>query len=144
MKDISDRVSYLQGLSEGLNINDGSPQGKVLSGMLSVMEEMSEAIFCIQRELDEFKDYIESIDQDLLNLEEDFSRDQDQVMEFKCPNCGEKLWVESDDEDYDDAMEITCPKCNEVVFINEGSYDYEPAYIEDDLDPNANRDNSRS
>jgi phage FluMu protein Com len=144
MKDISERVSYLQGSSEGLNIKDGSPQGKVLSGMLSVMEDMADIIAVIQRELDEIKDYVDSIDQDLLDLEEDYRRDQGQMIEVKCPNCGEKLWMESDDENYDDAMEITCPKCNEVVFINEGSFDFEPAYIEDELDPNVNQETSPS
>ena len=39
--DISEKISYLQGLSAGLNISDASPQGKIISGILAVLDDMA-------------------------------------------------------------------------------------------------------
>lgn len=140
MKDISERVSYLQGLSEGLNIKDNSPQGKVIGGILEVLEEMAEIITNFQYELGNFEEYMESIDDDLMELEENIFYDEDfgyddedeeDIIELKCGNCGEELYFNADILDDDDTIEIVCPRCNEVVFVNDGSFDY---YSEDDRD----------
>ena len=64
MKDIAERVSYLQGLSEGLNISEGSPQGKIISGILGVLEELADEVVSMQYEFETFKEYVESIDDD--------------------------------------------------------------------------------
>jgi PAS domain-containing protein len=131
LRDISERVSYLQGLSEGLNITEGSPQGKIISGILNVMNEMAEEITGIQQDFEEMRDYIQSVDDDLLDLEETVLEDDDYI-ELECRNCGEQLYIESDILDDEDVIEVTCPCCNEVVFINDGSFDHE--HIADDED----------
>ncbi|QGT98949.1 hypothetical protein SYNTR_0356 [Candidatus Syntrophocurvum alkaliphilum] len=135
MRDICEKVSYLQGLSEGLNIADNSPQGKILSGMLEVLNEIADRITDIEEDFEDMKEYVESIDEDLCVLEEDiydemdfdndylYSEDTDYV-ELSCDDCGEPIYFESDVLDVDDVVEIICPKCNEVVFINDGSFDY--------------------
>lgn len=133
MRDIAEKVSYLQGLSEGLNISEGSPQGKIISGILSVLEELSDTVINLQCEMDEFREYVESIDDDLFDLEESIYDDED-LIEVECQNCGEELVFDSDIMDDDDVIEVICPNCNEVVYVNDGSFDYEPACIEHDLD----------
>ena len=55
MRDISEKVSYLQGLSEGLNISEGSPQGKIITGILSVLEELSFTVTHLQCEMEDFR-----------------------------------------------------------------------------------------
>jgi NAD-dependent SIR2 family protein deacetylase len=133
LKDFSEKVSYLQGLSEGLNISEGSPQGKIISGMLNVLNEMAEEITTMQQDFDEMKEYVESIDDDLFELEESVL--DDDFMEIECSSCGEKLYVENDIfEDDDDVIEIICPRCNEVVFVNDGSFDFDPINLGDDLE----------
>lgn len=137
MKDISEQVSYLQGLAEGLNVVDGSPQGKIINGMLNVLDDMANSISNMERDLEEFKEYVESIDDDLYELEETLVTDEDDdddYIEMECPRCGEQVYFEADVLDDDDVIEVMCPNCNEVVFINDGSFDFEPAYIEDDFD----------
>jgi len=133
VRDIAEKVSYLQGLSEGLNISEGSPQGKIISGILSVLEELSDTVINLQCEMDEFREYVESIDDDLFDLEESIYDDED-LIEVECQNCGEELVFDSDIMDDDDVIEVICPNCNEVVYVNDGSFDYEPACIEHDLD----------
>ncbi|MGR6836415.1 CD1247 N-terminal domain-containing protein [Syntrophomonas erecta] len=132
MRDISEKVSYLQGLCEGLNISGGSPQGKIIAGMLEVLEEIGDAVTHLQYQFEEFKDYVESIDDDLFDLEESIL-DEEDFIEFDCSSCGEHLYLEADVLDEDDTLEIICPSCNEVVFVHEGSFDYDPAYIENEF-----------
>ncbi len=132
MRDITERVSYLQGLSEGLNISEGSPQGKIITGILSVLEELSETVTDLQWEMDEFREYVESIDDDLFDLEESIY-DEDDLIELECHHCGEELYFEYGILNDDDVIEVICPNCNEVVYINDGSFDYDPAYIENEI-----------
>ncbi len=136
MKEISEKVSYLQGLSEGLNVNEKSPQGKILNGVLAVLSDMADEMEDIQVEMENIKDYLDSIDEDLFELEESWlnsEEDYPEHMEQECPNCGETVYFYSSLMDDKDVLEIICPKCNEHIFINEGAFDYEPAFIDDEL-----------
>lgn len=132
MRDISEKVSYLQGLSEGLNISDGNPQGKIITGILGVLDDISGMLTDMRSEFNTVREYIESIDDDLFELEENFKKDQD-VIEVKCDNCGEELVFDADLLEDEDVIEIICPRCNEVVFVNDGSFDFEYGDYEDEI-----------
>ncbi|MGI5921037.1 MAG: CD1247 N-terminal domain-containing protein [Syntrophomonadaceae bacterium] len=136
MKHISEKVSYLHGLSEGLNVADSGPQGKIITGILNVLDEMTDALSTMQNDFEEFKEYVESIDDDLNDLEESIGLgddiDDSDYIQLECSQCGEKVYFETDILDDEDVIEVICPRCNEVVFVNDGSFDYEPAYIEND------------
>jgi hypothetical protein len=146
LKDIAEKVSYLQGLSEGLNVSDGSPQGKIIAGMLGILDDINNEIINIKNNLENFKEYVDSIDDDLFDLEENFNKEDAEFdyIEVSCSNCGEKLYFNSDVMDDDDVIEIICPNCDEVVFINDGSFDFQPAYIGDqDNDHNYELENTQ-
>ncbi|HPT70209.1 MAG TPA: AraC family transcriptional regulator [Syntrophomonas sp.] len=123
LRDMSEKVSYLQGLTEGMNITESSPQGKIISGMLNVMNEMADELNLMQQDFAEIKEYIESIDDDLFELEETVL-DEEEFTQIKCRGCGEKLLIEKDILDDEDHIEVICPSCNEVVYINDGSFDF--------------------
>lgn len=138
LTDISEKVSYLQGLSEGLNISESSPQGKIITGILGVLDEIADDMINMHCEFEDFKEYVESIDDDLFDLEENFLNDDDEFIEMQCSHCGEEIYFESEllDEENEDTIEIICPHCNEVVFVNDGSFDHDFGYIPDDLENN--------
>ncbi|HNX92960.1 MAG TPA: AraC family transcriptional regulator, partial [Syntrophomonas sp.] len=123
LRDMSEKVSYLQGLTEGMNITESSPQGKIISGMLNVMNEMADELNLMQQDFAGIKEYIESIDDDLFELEETVL-DEEEFTQIKCRGCGEKLLIEKDILDDEDHIEVICPSCNEVVYINDGSFDF--------------------
>lgn len=133
LRDMSEKVSYLQGLSEGLNITEGSPQGKIISGILNVLNEMADEITNMQSDYTEIREYLEMIDDDLLDLEETVF-EEDEFMEICCKSCGEKLYIENDVFDDEDRIEVICPNCNEVVYINDGSFDYSHADLDQEID----------
>lgn len=133
LRDMSEKVSYLQGLSEGLTITEGSPQGKIISGILNVLNEMADELCIMQNDFAEIKEYIESMDDDLLDLEETVF-DEDEFMEILCNSCGEKLYIETDIFDDEDKIEVICPRCNEIVYINDGSFEIGDGEIEHSID----------
>ncbi|MGE5391866.1 MAG: CD1247 N-terminal domain-containing protein [Deltaproteobacteria bacterium] len=133
MKAISEKVSYLQGLAEGLSFSDGNPQGRIVTGILEILDEIAGTLGALQYDVEGIKDYVESLDEDLCDLEESIMHADKEVVEFECPSCGEELYFEADLlNDDDDVLEITCPNCNDVIYINDGSFDFD--YDADDPD----------
>lgn len=132
MKAISEKVSYLQGLAEGLNVSEANPQGRIITGMLEILDEIAATISALRFDVEGIKEYVESIDEDLCDLEENIMRADKEVVEFECPACGEELYFEADLLNDDDVLEITCPSCNDVIYINDGSFDFD--YDSDDSD----------
>ncbi|MCL6639315.1 MAG: AraC family transcriptional regulator [Firmicutes bacterium] len=126
MKDLKSRVAYLQGLSAGLDLNDGSREGKLLHGIIEVLDEFAETVQGLEEAQDQLEDYIETIDEDLYRLEDEFFDDDDEgdclegeYLEAECPRCGETVCFDSGILEDDDLIEVTCPNCDEVVFVND-------------------------
>lgn len=95
-------VSYLKGLAEGLDIDCNSKEGKMISAIIDVLDEMAQSINDVEEICDELDELVDIIDEDLGTLEEDFYGDDD-----------------DEDEDVDDLYEVTCPKCGEVMYLEE-------------------------
>jgi len=132
LQDISEKVSYLQGLSEGLNITEGSPQGKIISGILNVLNEMADEINGIQKDFEDMQEYIESVDDDLFDLEESVT--DEGFLELECQGCSEQLYIESDILDDEDVIEVICPRCNDVIFVNDGSFDHQHLPVDEEFE----------
>jgi endogenous inhibitor of DNA gyrase (YacG/DUF329 family) len=133
LKKLSEKISFLQGLGEGMNVMDSGPQGKLIVELLDVMSDMVDYIDELRSEFEDFKIYVESIDDDLLDLEEDmYGEDEDDYIEVNCKNCGEDVYFEASCLDDEDVIEVICPKCNEVVYVNDGSFDIETDVMEED------------
>ncbi len=69
MSALKKRITYLQGLALGLNISIHSAEGKVLVYMIDILADLAEMVTKIQSEQDDFKIYVDSIDDDLTSLE---------------------------------------------------------------------------
>lgn len=113
------KIAYLQGLTEGLEVKGSSREGRILSGIVDLLGEMSNTIT-------DLEEYVETIDEDLFNLEEDAydssdseDTDYEEYMEVQCPKCHELVYFETDILEDDDVIEVTCPNCDEVVFVND-------------------------
>jgi len=129
MQKLSEKVAFLQGLTEGLELGDNSKEGKVLRKIIDILEEMAAEIEDLQLYQEEMEQYVEAIDEDLADLEKDFYDDDDEddddddLIEIECPNCGESVYF---DEDYlldEDVTEVTCPNCGEVVYFDDADED---------------------
>lgn len=130
MSDLKTRVAYLQGLSAGMEFNDGSKEGRLLKGIIDVLDEFADSVGNLEEAQEQLEDYLESIDEDLYHLEDEIydedkleqnARAEDYV-EVDCPRCGEIVCFDSDILEDDDIVEVTCPNCDEVVFVNDGDH----------------------
>ena len=67
---IGEKVAYLKGLAEGLELDTESKNGKLISGILDVLENISEVIGELQDDSESISGYIEDLDEDLGEVEE--------------------------------------------------------------------------
>lgn len=116
---ISEKVAYLKGLAEGLDLDtQKSKEAKLISVMIGILEEVGLSIedleensLALGEEIDALSDDladVESIvyDDDLDDDGED--GDEDDFFEVECPNCEEPLVI--DDEALAEGV-IVCPNC---------------------------------
>ncbi|MGE5416868.1 MAG: CD1247 N-terminal domain-containing protein [Acidobacteriota bacterium] len=139
MKKLAEKISYLQGLGEGMNVAEGGPQGRMIAEILDTLAEVADTITGLRRDVEDLRVYVESIDDGLMELEGDIYEEADanDFIEVQCKKCGETVYFESDLLEDDDVIEVVCPKCNEVVYVNDGSFDYDPSIMGDNLDDKA-------
>lgn len=128
MNDLKTKVAYLQGLSAGLDISTESKEGKLFQGIIEVLDEFADSIGSLEEAQEQMEEYLDSIDEDLLNLEDEIYESDDmctcgdEFIEADCPGCGETVCFDADIVDDDDIVEVTCPNCDEVVYVNDDTH----------------------
>ncbi len=111
--DLGEKVSYLKGLMEGLDIDSSTKEGKILSVMADILADMAVAAEDMQDQIDEIVDVVDMVDEDLGELENDFYEFDDD----ECCECDDDCDC-CDDED--DLYEVVCPNCGDTICLNEG------------------------
>ena len=123
---MGEKVAYLKGLAEGMRLDAGSDQGKLLLAMIDAMEAFASEHEDTCAQLDELQQYVEEIDSDVSDLEEAlFSEDEDDEDDEEDEDDGE----DDDDEDGDGLIEYECPHCGTVVFFDEEAFDMEDKHL---------------
>ena len=126
MSKMGEKVAYLKGLAEGMRLDAGSDQGKLLLAMIDAMEAFASEHEDTCAQLDELQQYVEEIDSDVSYLEEAlFSEDEDDEDDEEDEDDGE----DDDDEDGDGLIEYECPHCGTVVFFDEEAFDMEDKHL---------------
>lgn len=125
MKTLKENVSYLQGLVEGVNLDLSTDEGRIFKGIISTIESLAEAIDRIETRQSDLEIYLDSLDEELMDLEEDIYRHDDEgFVEMECPECHQVVYFDTSILDSEDDIEVTCPNCDSVVFVNSGDYDF--------------------
>jgi len=134
MDRIQEKVSYMAGLAEGLELYQNKKEGKFLEELMNVISEMNEIMQHMARRLSELEEYVEAIDEDLNDLEVDYYDEFDlddiddeevidvddgiQYYEIECPSCHELIMVDQDLFEDKDPSEVVCPNCGNVFVLN--------------------------
>lgn len=120
MENISNQLSYLKGLIDGLNVDPDSDYGRIFEGIVNVLDEINDSVDDIMEYQDELADQVDMIDEDLASVEEELMGDEDDddvnYYEIECPKCGETICL--DEEFFDTDRPVTCPSCGEEFDIN--------------------------
>ncbi len=122
---LKSKVAYLQGLADGIDLPVESKEGRLLNGIIDVLQDFADQLEGLEEAQEQLEDYVETVDEDLYALEEDLSEcecDEEDYVEVDCPGCGETVMFHSNILEDDDIIEVTCPNCDEVVFVNDDNY----------------------
>ena len=125
MSNLSDRVAYLKGLAEGMEIGEDSKLGKLVLAIIDALGDTTEAIQQLVEDHEELDEYVESIDDDLAEIEEALFDDDDEdydeqddedddLIECECPHCGNTIYFDA--ESFDLSEDHACPNCNKPLF----------------------------
>ena len=119
--ELSKKAAYLQGLVDGLGVDESTKEGKIIKAMSALLAEMAEALEGMDEDLSRAYDQINDLSDELEDLEADLYEDEDDeddandddiasepFYEVACPNCGETVYVSEDDLD---AGEANCAHC---------------------------------
>ena len=118
MSYIKEKVAYLRGLAEGMEIG-GDAQGKLMNAMITAMDAMADAIDENEAAITEIDECIDDIYEEMDYIDEylfdddDDSFDDDDFIEMECPSCGETVYFDADMMESGD--DLTCPNCNTVM-----------------------------
>ena len=113
--ELMEKVSYLKGLVDMAEFDPSSKETKVLNAMLEVLDEVAKTVQSLTEANAQMCDVIESIDEDLSQVEEDLYGDEDEDEEDE----GDDFDIEDDEDDDGDLYEVTCPSCGEVFDVDE-------------------------
>ena len=115
---ISEKVAYLKGLAEGLDLDtQKSKEAKLISVMIGILEEIGLSIEDLEENALALGEEIDVLSDDLADVEEVVFEDEDEEyeddfdddwFEVECPTCEEPLLF--DDEALAEGY-IECPNC---------------------------------
>lgn len=135
--EITERVAYLKGLAEGLGLDTETKEGKILSTMIEILDDIALELQDQQDQLIEVSDGLDAVSEDLEDVEdlvyEDEDEDEDaddeededeECYATTCPTCEQTIYF---DDSILDEGEVICPNCGEKL-------EFDVSDVEEDTD----------
>ena len=101
---ISEKVAYLKGLMEGLNIDEQTNEGKLFTAIVDVLDEIALEIEDLTDEVMELGDGLDVVSDDLSDVEDMVYDDDDD---------------DDDDDEEEECYATTCPECEEEIYFDD-------------------------
>ena len=114
---LTEKVAYLQGLCEGLELDTDKKEVKVLDAIIDVLADMALSVNDLEDDISQLFDEVDAIDEDLDDLE-DYVYDLEDDEEDGC-DCGCGCHNHHHGHEHVHLYEITCPVCDEVLTADE-------------------------
>ena len=124
--ELNKKAAYLQGLVDGLGIDDTTKEGKIIKAMSALLGEMAEVIESVDEDLSRAYDQINDLSDELEDLEADLYEEEDEDGESE---DAEDEDTDGDDDAKDDDIasepfyEVACPACGETEYVGEDYLD---------------------
>ena len=119
MSYLTEKMAYIGGLAEGLDIDETTKECKLLMAIVEAIADIADEIDEIEEACEDMQAQIDEVDEDLAEVEEllydedDEDFEDDEEFSVECPNCGDLIYL--DLESLEDCDKITCPGCNEEI-----------------------------
>lgn len=107
---LTERISYIKGLAEGLSLDDSKPEVKVINAIIELLDDMAYSVNDMEELYDELSAQVDEIDQDLADVESDVY-DDDYDCDCDCDDC-----LDDEDEPF---YEVTCGACGQTLNVAE-------------------------
>lgn len=108
---ITEKVAYLKGLAEGMDLDTEKKEGKLLAAMIDVLEDIALELSDIEDAQEELGEGLDAVSDDLEDVEDLLygEDEEDDEPEYELDDLGE------DEECY----ATTCPTCEETIYFDE-------------------------
>ena len=125
---ITEKVAYLKGLAEGMDLDTEKKEGKLLAAIIDVLEDIALELSDIEDAQEELGEGLDAVSDDLEDVEDllygedgeddepayeldDLGEDED-CYATTCPTCEESIYF---DESVLEDGEVVCPNCGEKL-----------------------------
>ena len=112
--EITEKVAYLKGLAEGMELDTEKKEGKLLAAMIDVLEDIALELEELKEAQEELGDGLDAVSDDLEDVEE-LLYGEDEDGEDESDGLYEDDW-----DDEEDCFATTCPVCEETIYFDEG------------------------
>lgn len=103
--ELVEKIAYIKGLMEGMKFDTETNEGKIITALVDLVDDMAHQVQDMDEDLDEVWEEIDAISEDLSDVEDFVFEDEDE---------------DDDTEEYEAGLyEITCPSCGEIVCVDE-------------------------
>ena len=119
---ITEKAAYLKGLCEGMKLDEGKNEGKLLKAIVDLLGDVAQEIADLNENALDLAEEIDQISDDLADVEdflEEVDDEDEDEDECCCCDC---------DEDVDEEpvfYEVTCPKCGAEISLDEEILNYD-------------------
>ena len=107
--EITEKVAYLKGLAEGMELNAEKKEGKLLLAIIDVLEDIALELSDIEDAQEELGEGLDAVSDDLEDVEDLLYGDDDEDSEYELDDLGED----------EDCYATTCPTCEESIYFDE-------------------------
>ena len=125
---LSEKSAYLKGLMEGMKLDTETNEGKLISEIISMLQDVAENVSDLEEVVDCISDELDCIEEDLDNIDDYLMDDDDD--EYDDYDEDEDYEDDEDDDDQNEydfgsetLYEVKCPTCGEVITIDEEMLD---------------------
>ena len=129
--EILEKVAYMKGLAEGLGLDTKTKEGKLLTVMIDILDDIALELQDIRDDQGELEEALDAVSDDLSDVEtylyemededeeedDEEEEDEDEVYETTCPNCEEDIFF---DETILADGAVECPNCGERLEFDLG------------------------
>ena len=107
--EITEKVAYLKGLAEGMELNAEKKEGKLLLAIIDVLEDIALELADVLDAQEELGEGLDAVSDDLEDVEDLLYGEDDEDEEYELDDLGED----------EDCYATTCPTCEESIYFDE-------------------------
>lgn len=123
---VTEKVSYIRGLAEGLELDADKKEVKVIHAIIDLLDDLAKSTTEVEDTVTNVAGQLDEVDEDLGSLERviygvndddeeeenDEDEDEDDYYEVTCPNCHETICLS---QDIVEDGQMKCPNCGELL-----------------------------